>query len=163
MAYTATLTLQVDSRNTTTIENGTETRVAISHPYGATATSWANGTGASQINLAWQNTTAYNTTGTTLDLTALTGGTGSATFTAIKAMKIRNNSNTDTLVVGNAASVQFTPGFSAATTTVTLQPGAEWVVTNPTAAGWDCTTNKNLKLAASANTVNTTLILIGLD
>jgi hypothetical protein len=162
MPWAGTTVLAVEARSTTTIENDTKTTVSISHPYARAETTWADGNGALQFNKGWANTTAFNTTGTTYDLTALTGGTGATALAAVKVIKIKNNSTVDTLVVGNAASVPFVPGFSANTTTVTIQPGAEWVQTNPTAAGWVCTTQKNLKLAASANTVNTTVVLLGI-
>jgi hypothetical protein len=163
MPWTATTNPRVQAFNTDTV-GGSSVRYEITHP--SAETSYANGTGAGLINLAWTDTRTYSTGGTTLDLTTLaaaTTNTGAATFTAIKAMKVTNNDAAITIVVGNAGATPFNPGLSAATTTFTVQPGGTLYLENPTAAGWSCSTNKNLLITASSGTPSVTVVLVGLD
>jgi hypothetical protein len=166
MPWAATVNNYILASTSTDLDGVAISRIDIDHPEGRADTALATGTGANQINLGWADTRTYDGTGVTLDLTALASAatnTGAATFTAVKLLKIRNDGATNDLTVGNAASVQFTPGFSAATTTVTIKPGQEVVFRNVTAAGWDCTTNKNLKIIAAASTTAATVIILGLD
>ena len=162
MAWTATTKAYVSARNSAS-ETGSTATYTISTPTGETT--WTNGTGAGAINLAWNDTTTASTGGTTLDLTSLadSGTTPAATFTAIKFIKIVNNDATNTIIVGNAASNQFTPGWSSATNTETIQPGGVFYRENPTAAGWTTSSANNLKIVAGASTPSYTLTLGGLD
>jgi hypothetical protein len=166
MAWTANVTPYVKLLDSGSPFTGANLSTSMETPVGNATTAITNGTGANAINLGWFDQRSYGTGGTTLDLTALAAAStnsGSATFTAVKVLKIKNEDTTNTLVVGNAASVQFTPGFSAATTTITIQPGQTALFTNLSAAGWDCTTNKNLKIASGASTVSATISIAGLD
>jgi hypothetical protein len=166
MAWVANVTPYVKVANTGNPFAGATLNSTAETPVGGAPVQLANGTSANQINLGWADSRSIDNTGVTLDLTNLAAtatNTGAATFTAIKGMKIINDAATNTLIIGNAASAQFTPGFSAATNTVTLQPGQSFMVTNHSAAGWDCTTNKNLKLVSGAATVAAKIILWGLD
>lgn len=166
MAWTANVSPFVKIADTGSPFPGSTLASLTENPVGKADTSLTNGTGANAINLAWADRRSYSTSGTTLDLSNLAAAstnTGAATFSAVKVLKIKNEDATNTLIVGNAASNQFTPGFSAATTTVTLQPGAELLVTNLSAAGWTTTSANNLKLAAGASTVTATIIIAGLD
>lgn len=163
MSWTATNNLRVSAYFSPTAANGVSQNINISHP--VAETSYANGAGASAINKAWSDTRTYATGGTTLDLAALAAAatnTGAAAFTAVKCLKVTNNDATNTIIVGNAASAQFSPGLSAATTTFTIQPGGSLVFENPSAAGWTTTSANNLKIASGASTPSCTIVLLGL-
>lgn len=164
--WTASVYTAVKALDSTTPFTGASTSGTIDYPQSIAPDSLANGTGADQIDLAWTDQRSYNTSGVTYDLTTLAAAStniGAATFSAIKYLGTWNGDATNDLVVGNAASVQFTPGFSAATTTWTIQEGGHASYFNPTAAGWDCTTNKNLKIVSGASTVTGTVVILGED
>lgn len=161
MPWTATVNNRVVATNSTTV-GGATTTVNITNP--ATETSFANGTGALQINVAWSDTRTYATGGTTLDLTALASAatnTGAASFASVKYLKVINNDATNTIIVGNAGTNPFNPGLSAATTTFTIQPGGELVFENPAAAGWTTTSATNLRIASGAGTPSATVVILG--
>lgn len=152
---------------TTATFGGVSRPITVQVPENLTPLTWSDGTGANAVDLAWADQRGYDSTGVTLDLSALASdastNTGAATFTAVKVLLIRNHDSTNNLIVGNAASAQFTGPLSAATTTYTIPPGGYLLLVNPSAAGWDCATAKNLKIASSSGTVTATVAILGLD
>ena len=167
MAWTGSITTYCRAQDTTSLGSGTlVTNIQLDYPLSATPEALANGTSADQIDLGFGDTRTWDSTGATLDLTAITKAstnTNAATFTATKYIGVWNEGSSNDLVFGNAASNQHTPGFSAATTTVTIQEGGHIAFFNPTNAGWTTSSANNLKLAAAANTTAATLIILGED
>lgn len=86
-------------------------------------------------------------------------------LTAVKAVVlIADKTNTNPIVLGNAASNGFSAPFDAATDTVSVPAGGALVLMNPTAAGWTVdSTHKVLKIAngGSGTGVTGKLIIIG--
>jgi hypothetical protein len=124
----------------------------------------ANGTGAGAAQHVWPDALTVNTTGTTLDLTALTNGLdgGTRNFSKVKSIKIHNVDPTNSLVIGNAAANPWTGLLGSGTATLTLPPGGHIWVHAPSAAGLAVAGgNKNLLLAAAAGTCAATLTVIG--
>jgi hypothetical protein len=163
MAWTGKITATVGASNASDLGGSSAAAATISY---ALNKALSNGTGAGNIDLGHQQDFSVDTTGTTYDLAALAAAatnTGAATFNNVKGYIVVNTDTTDNLTVGNAASAQFTPGFSAATTTVTVTPGSFFIFYNASANGWDAATAKNLKLAAATNTATGVLILLGED
>jgi hypothetical protein len=161
MERTGKVSVTITGSNSSDLAGASSAANSISYPFTA---SFANGNGANQINLGLQQDISVDTTGTTYDLTAIAAGaanTGAAAFNNIKGYAVVNTHATNDLIVGNAATAQFTPGFSAATATVTIKPGGMMLFVNPSANGWDAATAKNLKAVASAGTCTGTIILLG--
>lgn len=128
------------------------------------------GTGANQANQYGQLSASVTASSSnTHDLnTALADGYGqSVSFTAIKVLRIRNYSLTQSLTVGAAASNPFlgpmggtSPAYSIPPATAAGPGELYWI--NPSAAGWPCTSGSadQLKVAngsgsAAAYTVET--------
>ena len=125
----------------------------------------ANGTGNLQVNeMYYRDISFTGTTAQTFDLTAISDGVRTVAFSKIKVLVIlsQTTSYTDTLVVGNAASNQWTPGWSGATVTQTLT-GPSPLLCSHLGAGFTVDgTNKSLKITPSA-TQTVGLFLAGLS
>ncbi|MBN2204309.1 MAG: hypothetical protein JW767_04725 [Thermoleophilia bacterium] len=99
---------------------------------------FADGTGAGQANTVWSDRRTIAAS-TTEDLDFSGGGLTDAFGTAIAPSKIRaiivsaSSGNTNNVVVGGDANS--IPFLSAATTTVSIQPGGVFVFTAPATAG----------------------------
>lgn len=114
---------------------------------------------------------ALTTTGTTYDLTAITGGAGNANvnFTAIKAIVIEDTSTTAAnYVIAGAAATSAWEAWTSVTGSTFLVPaggaanGGVVVMYNPSAAGWTVDgTHKNFKLATAAGTATAKVLIIG--
>jgi hypothetical protein len=159
---TAKLAVTMTAQDESTLTGSTRKGANIS--FSEALLSLAAGTGAGKVSVTHQSDFSVGTSGTTLDLNALAAAatnTGAAVFTKIRGFLVFNNDTTNNLLVGNAASTQFSPGWSTATNIETVAPKGFVARGNPTAAGWDAATAKNLKLASSAGTVAGTLILFG--
>lgn len=124
----------------------------------------AAGTGAGKAQHTWTNTITVNTTGTTLDLTALTGGLdgGTRNFANIKDWYIENLDATNSINVGNAASNGWTGINGSPTTLTAIGPGGHRHAYEPTAAGLAVGgSNKLLLIAAAAATVSVIINFVG--
>jgi hypothetical protein len=100
------------------------------------------------INIAASGNQTYDLAGSLVDAFGTT-----LTFVKIKAILVEADStNTNDIVIGNAASNQFVGPFGAATHTVQVQPGGKFLIVAP-AAGWTVTaaTADILKLANSSS------------
>jgi hypothetical protein len=131
-------------------------------------TTFNPGTGNSQANLVFADTrTIAASSNDDLDLAGVLAGVfgGTLGFAVVRAIIIRAAAgNTNNVVIGAAASNQFVGPFGAATHTVTLRPGDEFVVTNRN-AGWAVTagTGDLLRIAnsGSGTPVNYDIVIIG--
>lgn len=119
-------------------------------------TTFTPGTGNGQANIVFADTrTIAASSNDDLDLagvlSAVFGGT--ITFATIRAIMVRAAAaNTNNVVIGAAASNQFVGPFGAATHTVILRPGDEFLITNRN-AGWSVTagTGDLLRIANSGS------------
>lgn len=128
---------------------------------------FANGTGANQANQVFVDSRSLTTGASeTLDLSgSLTNAFGeSITFTAVKAMIVKNNGTT-ALTIGNAAATQFATFVGAAAHTILVPAGGVLVLTAPS-AGFPVAagTGDLLKIENAAGaTCAYDLILIGVN
>jgi hypothetical protein len=148
------------------IEIGDDLRASLN----LAATKWTYGTGANQVNCVYVDQTSLaDGANTTLDLYAsgslLEVFKRALTMTAIKFLYIKNNSSDATLQVfgGSANDI----GICAATNDIVkIKPGGIFVWIDPSAAGLDITTNKNLKIehdGTGSSSMNVDVIAMGLD
>jgi hypothetical protein len=128
-----------------------------------------NGTGAGQADKVWEDRRQIAISGTDdLDLagTALQDGFNvNVTFAKVKGIFVAADSlNTNTVVIGAAASAQFVGPFGAATHTLALQPGQIFDIT-ASGAGWVVTptTADLLRIAngGGGTVVNYDIVIIG--
>lgn len=131
---------------------------------------WGSGTGSGQADLVWGDSgTLAASANTDLDLAAgaLTGALGgTVTFARVKAILVTADAgNTNNVVVGGAASNQFTGPFGAGTHTVSVPPGGALLLTAPGTTGWPVTagTGDLLRIANSAagSSVGYSIVIIG--
>lgn len=117
--------------------------------------SFANGVAAGQANILFADTrTLAASANESLDLSgALLDAIGqAAVFAKVKALMIRAaEANTNDVIVGAAASTPFLGPLGGTTPTITLKPGAFFIMSYP-GAGWVVTNSSNdlLKIANSA-------------
>lgn len=132
---------------------------------------WTYGTGAGAVNVIYADTiTLADGANTTLDLyaseTLLDIFNRALTMTALKFLYIKNNSADATLLVGGGVANDI--GIWADTSDITkIPPGGDAILWNdPSAAGLDITTNKNLKLehdGIGSSSMDVDVIAMGLD
>jgi hypothetical protein len=128
----------------------------------------ADGTGAKQANGIYiDDFSIAASSSTTIDLSgSLEDRLGNPlVFTAVKAiMVIAAAANTNDIVIGDG-SAPFVGPFDDGTATVSVAPGGQFMVANPSAAGWavTATTADELKLAnsGSASAVAGTIVIVG--
>jgi hypothetical protein len=148
----------------TTLVTGATRSVDVRLPANLSAIDFTSGTGADQVNVVWSDTRTYSATPTTFDLTTLASAatnTGAAAFNNVKIFAVFNNDTTNNIIVGNAASAQFTGPLSSGTTTITIPPRCGVLFYNRNANGWDAATAKNLKIDPGANNVSASVVLAG--
>jgi hypothetical protein len=130
---------------------------------------YEDGTGAGQANALFTDTRTLTASATeNIDLAgSLEDALGNAVaFTAVKAIRIRASAaNTNSVIVGGAASNAFLGPFGDATDTVAVKPGGVFVIGDGSATGWAVTagTGDILKVANSAagTAVTYTIEIIG--
>jgi hypothetical protein len=124
--------------------------------------SYSNGSGADQASGLYQNTLALSGGALNVDLNGvLTDSYGTTvSATKLKAITITNNSATNTMTFGNASSNQWI-GLLNSTGTITLNPGASFVVMDPTSTGMVVTasTGDILKVAGTGTDTFTIMFL----
>jgi len=89
----------------------------------------------------------------------------SITMDIFKGIYVKNKSTDSTLIIGNATTNALAI-FGAATHTIVLQPGSEWIFLAPDASGVDCSVNANLKFAHGGEGTSAPgydLIAVGVD
>ena len=135
------------------------------------ASRWANGTGAGQVQVIYAATTQLaDGANSTLNLkdsgSLLDVFKQALTMTAIKFLYIKNNSDDATLLVGGGASLDLDI-FAATSDIHKIPPGGDAILLNdPSVAGIDVTTNKNLKIehnGTGSDTMDVDIIAFGLD
>lgn len=138
MALTTTFSLSVKALLT----GATDVAQTVSPHLLNFAVSWASGTGANQADVVWGDERTIAASGTDdLDLAgSLVGALGTVTFAKVKLIVVTANAgNTNTVVVGGAASAQFVGPFGAATHTASAAAGGFVAFGNPSSAGWSVT------------------------
>ena len=143
MALTAKMRIKMNS-NYTSSETLQDVEQPIDMDRGITLT---NGTGVNKGNRCFAETiTIGDGLNDELDVQALTDGFGNALdFDIIRALYIYNTSADATLIIGGAAGTQLDIFGDQASDKLHIPPGCEFMMTWPTAAGLDVTTNKDLK------------------
>ena len=132
--------------------------------------SWSYGTAANAVNVIYADTTTLaDGANTTLDLYAsgslLDIFKQALTIEAVKFVYIKNNSADATLKVGGGASNDLDI-FAATSDIALIKPGGVFLWVDPSAAGLDITTNKNLKIehdGTGSSTMDVDVIAMGLD
>lgn len=139
-------------------------------PVSVSNAGWSYGTSASQVQIIYADTTTLaDGANTTLDLyesgTLLDTFNRALTIEALKLLYIKNNSADATLkVFGGVATDLDIIGDTS--DIVLIKPGGTFIWTDPSAAGLDITTNKNLKLehdGTGSSTMDVDVIAMGLD
>lgn len=134
-------------------------------------TGWSYGTGAGAVEVIYADTTTLGDgANTTLDLyesgSLLDIHNRALTMTALKFLYIKNNSSDATLLVGGGVSYDLDI-FSDTSDKIKIPPGGDAILWNdPSAAGLNITTNKNLKIehdGTGSSTMNVDVIAMGLD
>lgn len=131
---------------------------------------WTYGTGANQVNIIYSDTvTLADGANSTIDLYA--SGTyldifnRDLTMEALKLLYIKNNSDDATLLVLGGVATDI--GICSDTSDVIeVKPGGIFIWVDPSAAGLDITTNKNLKIehdGTGSDTMDVDIIAMGLD
>lgn len=118
-------------------------------------TLFANGAGANQANLVYQDAFSIAASGnTTYDLSgSLTSPLSSVVFARTKLLLITADAtNTNDVVVFNGTN-PFVGPFDDGTLTCTLKPGGGILIWNPSATGWAVSNGSNdvIKLANSSS------------
>jgi hypothetical protein len=129
----------------------------------------SNGTGASQATSVYKdNRTLAASASETLDINGGTVkdafGNSFAPSRVIGFCIAASGSNTNNVVVGNAAANAWAPMFDAATDTITYRPGGAGCMFAPDATGWTADgTHKNIKIAnsSSGTAVTYDILIIG--
>jgi len=133
---------------------------------------WSYGTGAGQVNVIYQDkVTIADGENDTLDLYASGAGelldvfNRALTMEALKFLYIKNNSADASLLVFGGDSVDIGI-LGGATEQLTIPPGGHLLWVDPSAAGLDLTTNKNLYLehdGTGTSSMDVDVIAMGLD
>lgn len=127
----------------------------------------ANGTASDQANMVWTDTRTLTASSTeSLDLAGiLTNAFGTTlTFTKIKGIIVTANSaNTNSVLVGGAASNAFVNWVADATDIIQLPPGSVFSIFNPNGYTVTASTGDLLKIANSSSGTSVTydIVLIG--
>lgn len=139
----------------------------VSQPYPVSyqfaPTSLTDGTGANAAQKVATQLITVNTSGTTIDLTAMTGGPGNAAvnFTKVKALVIENQSAV-VINVGNAGSNPWTGICSSGTALINIQPGGVLFIWAPSVAGLAVSGgSKAILIAAASATALTKITAVG--
>lgn len=132
---------------------------------------WTYGTAANQVNVIYADTITL-TDGSNTTISMYDSGTyldifnRDLTMTALKLLYIKNRSTDSTLLVGGGASLDLLI-FADTSDIIKVPSGGIFLYVNPSAAGVDITTNKNLKIAddgtGAAGNKYIDIIAMGLD
>jgi hypothetical protein len=133
----------------------------------ATGITYTVGTGSPQAaNLVYSGTyTLTGGGGTTLDLTNLTGGTGTKTFAKVRMIRVQNQAAADsgfTVAIGPGASNGFSPFLTGTTPTLVLPANSSHMLECLNTAGWTVNgSNKTILLNPGANTQTVLVAILG--
>jgi hypothetical protein len=133
MALNAQIALSILAHETS---NGDLSRTLRATPANY-AIALADGTGANQAQVVWSSSGTATTTNTDLNLSAIEdtrdGASVTVTFTAIKAVYVRNKSDSVALSIGGPTNV--TSGIWFPAIPIQIQPGGCYFVSAPGADG----------------------------
>lgn len=161
MALNAQIVLSILAHESS---NGDISRTLRATPanYSVTLT---DGTGANQAQVVWSSSASATTTPTDLELSSLAdtrdGASVSVTFTAIKAVYVRNKSDSIALNIGGPAGPTSGAWFPAVP--MSLQPGGCYLMSAPTASGIAVTPSgpRIARLAAASENASYDIVIIG--
>lgn len=163
MSLSTAIVARVKPELASDIDHGT-TKASLTLEHALTL---ANGTGSSQADRVFSDQRTLTASASeTLDLTSLTDPSGaSISFAKVKAIMIKAASgNTNSVVVGNAASNPFVGPLGGTTPTITIPPGGSVMLLAPV-SGWSVANGStdNLKIANSAGSTSVTydIMIIG--
>lgn len=142
MAKTLTVTLTGSSSGTFKNDSDFNDSTVDQNVTLSVSNAFANGTGADQANQVWSDERSLADDGTEdIDLAgALTDAFGDTiTFTGIKGILIQNQSADAGLEVKPKATNGWLGPFADASDQITIPAGGQWLMTNPSAAGWAVT------------------------
>lgn len=159
-SVSANCDLRVTSRAFTIGENNNG--VNVKYPF-----TFNDGSSANEATKLWSQVVALIAGSSIYDLTALTGPTGTVSFTKIKGIIIANLNPTDgnRLLVGNAATNPWSAFLSSSSATIEVPASGILVLISPLAQGtnpWTVdSTHKNLKFDSGAATITSQVTIWG--
>lgn len=165
MTLVAQLVSQVNATYSTALDIS-----SVTYPVAEKVTlNYANGTGAGQATTIFTDTRTLAASATeNLDLAGtLVDAFGAVvTFTKVKAIRIRAAAaNTNSVIIGGAATNAFVGPFGASTHTIAVGPGGVFTIGDVSAAGWTvvAATGDLLKIAngGAGTSVDYTVEIIG--
>ncbi len=162
MSRTVTADVTVTINVTDTVTGGTLGQATTTQVQESARLNYNATAPATAIGVEWTGLlTPAISTPTTLDLTTLTGpGGATVTFAFVVAIYVYNT-GAFPVGVGNAATLQFTPGWSEPTHVETIAANSRWVKeTNGTPWTVD-STHKSLMFDPGAHLGNIRVIILG--
>lgn len=123
---------------------------------------WTFGTGANAVNMLYHATLTATNAQATVDIsgTDIQDAFGDdCDFAALKLLYIKNTDATEDLILGGDASELLL--FSDPTDEILVKPGGFFLWIDPSAAGLDVTTNKNMTIQAETAHVTYDIVLLG--
>ena len=162
MSLEAQVLLSFLAHETDVTDVGRKTRITPVNYWQA----FTDGTGAGQAQIVWSDSGTATTTPTDLNLAALPdtrdGAAVTVTFTAVKAVFVRNKSTTNALNVGGSFALTAAAVFPA-TVLYQVAAGGCYCVVSPTDEG--ITINPNgvriARVAAASGTADYDIVFIG--
>ena len=162
MPLNAQLTLSILAHETS---SGDLSRTLRATPV-SYALSLADGTGVNQAQVVWSDSRTVETTAENLDLRSLSdtrdGAAVTVSFTAVKAIYVRNTHATNLLLVGGATAPNAAGGLPLGVATP-LPPGGVYCVVAPSADGYGVNPSiaVNARFAGSGGSCTYDIVLIG--
>jgi hypothetical protein len=160
MPLNAQLTLSIMAHETS---SGDLSRTLRATP-ASYSLSLADGTGANQAQVVWSASRTAATTGESLDLRSLSdtrdGAAVTVSFTAVKAIYVRNTHATNSLLIGGSTiggfvGLPFSSGLAAA-------PGGAYFFTSPSGSGFAVNGNSWIaRFTGSGGSCTYDIVLIG--
>lgn len=159
MSITATTTAMVTGSQTRAVTMGGSAQRDFS--FGG-QNSWADGSGANQVNKMFAARYTIGASATeSIDLAgSLEDDLGQAVvFTAIKAILIKHVSGVNSVIVGNGGVNSFLGPFGGAAHTVTVPPNGRLLLERTDAAGWTVTAATGDILALTNSAAGTSVVV----
>lgn len=128
-----------------------------------TGVDWTFGTGANAVNMAYHATLTATNAQAAVDISgsAINDAFGDACdFAALKLLYIYNSDETEDLKLGGGVSSDLDI-LSDTSDILLVKPGGFFLWIDPSAAGLDVTTNKNMLIQAETAHVTYDIVLLG--
>lgn len=163
---TASVTPGITILSSDTLVSGLKNRSELRLPNGYAPVEFANGTGVGQVSVKYAAVlTLAASTPQTLDLTALTGGTGAAAFAKAKVLGVYSNDAANggkDVIVGGGATNPFVGPLAGTAPTYTVKAGCAWVHFDRSTAGMTVDgTHKLIKFDPGSNACSITVVFAG--